>query len=100
MRELSVESLAVRGFRNISQLEISLGPRLNVVSGDNGQGKTNLLEALYVLATSRSFRTTRAADLVTHGGDIASIRGAVRELVHLKHLHAPPIDTAGVITDE
>src|SRR5580698_2766849 len=79
MRELSVESLAVRGFRNISQLEISLGPRLNVVSGDNGQGKTNLLEALYVLATSRSFRTTRAADLVTHGGDIASIRGAVRE---------------------
>jgi DNA replication and repair protein RecF len=79
MSELSVESLTVRGFRNISQLEVSLGPRLNVISGDNGQGKTNLLEALYVLATSRSFRTTRAADLVTHGGDVASVRGAVRE---------------------
>ncbi len=65
--------------RNLAAVDIAFGPRFNVISGDNGQGKTNLLEALYVLATSKSFRTSRPGDLVVHGGDLASVRGGVRE---------------------
>jgi DNA replication and repair protein RecF len=82
MRSLALESLSIRGFRNLSSVDVELGPRFNVVSGDNGQGKTNLLEAAYVLATSRSFRTAKLGELVEAGGDVASVRGEVREEGH------------------
>jgi DNA replication and repair protein RecF len=77
MRSLAVESLSVRGFRNLTHVDLALGPRFNVVSGDNGQGKTNLLESVYVVATSRSFRTAKLAELL--GGAGASVRAHVRE---------------------
>ena len=62
MRSLAIESLSVRGFRNLTSLDVALGPGFNVISGDNGQGKTNVLESVYVLATSRSFRTVRLTE--------------------------------------
>jgi DNA replication and repair protein RecF len=79
MRTLAVESLIVRNFRNLSSVDLELGGRFNVLSGDNGQGKTNLLEAVYVLATSRSFRTGKLVDLVRAGDETASVRARVRE---------------------
>jgi len=79
MRSLTVRSLSIRTFRNLVDVEVELGARFNVLSGDNGQGKTNVLEALYILATSRSFRTSRLADLVTAGQRTASVRGVVLE---------------------
>jgi DNA replication and repair protein RecF len=79
VRPLAIQSLSVRAFRNLSSVDVALGPRLNVLSGDNGQGKTNLLEAVYVLATSRSFRTAKLAELVESGSDVASVRGTVLE---------------------
>jgi DNA replication and repair protein RecF len=78
-RSLAVESLVIRGFRNLTSVDLELGHRFNVLSGDNGQGKTNLIEAVYVLATSRSFRTSKLGELVTAGSDAAGIRGRVRE---------------------
>ncbi|HEX3770947.1 MAG TPA: DNA replication and repair protein RecF [Polyangiaceae bacterium] len=77
MRSLAVASLGIRDFRNLAKVDLDLGPGFNVLSGDNGQGKTNLLEAVYVLATSRSFRTARIDDLVTAGRETASLRGRV-----------------------
>ena len=79
MRSLAVESLSVRTFRNLTSVDVALGPRFNVVSGDNGQGKTNLLEAIYVLATSRSFRTSKVGELLHQGDEVASIRARIRE---------------------
>jgi DNA replication and repair protein RecF len=79
MQPLAIESLSVRSFRNLSSVDLEPGPRFNVVSGDNGQGKTNLLEAVYVLATSRSFRTSKLVELVESGGETASIRARLRE---------------------
>ena len=61
MRSLAIGSLSIRDFRNLARVDVDLGPRFNVIFGDNGQGKTNLLEAVYVLATSRSFRTLDAS---------------------------------------
>ncbi|MDP9151142.1 MAG: DNA replication and repair protein RecF [Myxococcota bacterium] len=66
-RSLAVEELSVRSFRNLSSVDLAFGPGFNVLSGDNGQGKTNLLEALYVLATSRSFRTAKLSEIVESG---------------------------------
>ena len=78
-RSLSIERLSIRAFRNFASVDLALGPRFNVVSGDNGQGKTNLIEAVYALATSRSFRATKPGDLVRHDDTVASVRAIVRE---------------------
>jgi DNA replication and repair protein RecF len=79
VRSLAVRTLSLRGFRNLTHVDLELGERINVVSGDNGQGKTNLLEALYVVATSRSFRTAKLSDLVESGVDVASLRASIVE---------------------
>jgi DNA replication and repair protein RecF len=79
MRPLAIESLSVRAFRNLARVDLALGPGFNVISGDNGQGKTNLLEAIYALATSRSFRTSKFAELVGGTEKTASVRASLRE---------------------
>jgi len=63
------------GWRNLRPLELAFDPgvSLNVLYGHNGQGKTNLLEALYFLASFRSFRTSQAADLIQRGAVEARI---------------------------
>ncbi len=59
-----VRALKLTGFRNLVATVVEPGPRFNVISGNNGQGKTNLLEALYAVCTLRSFRTSRLRDLI------------------------------------
>jgi len=72
---MRVESLGLRGFRNLHPLQLdNLGDTL-VVRGQNGQGKTNLLEALYLCATGRSFRHARPVELLCHGVPQASVTG-------------------------
>ena len=59
-----VQSLRTKSFRNLVDAEWSFHRSVNLFVGDNGQGKTNLLEAIYVLANARSFRNVRAQGLV------------------------------------
>jgi DNA replication and repair protein RecF len=79
VRPLRLEALSIRAFRNLDSVDLSPSPRFNVVSGENGQGKTNLLEAIYVLATSKSFRASKPGDVVRHEAEIASVRARVSE---------------------
>jgi recombinational DNA repair ATPase RecF len=58
-----LESLEAHCFRNLSG-KVSWGAGLNIIYGDNGQGKTNWLEAIYLLATSKSFRTQKPQEAV------------------------------------
>ncbi len=73
-----LESLEALNFRNLSG-RIDLSPGLNVFTGENGQGKTNWLEAIAVLASATSFRTARLQEAVRFDAETASIRGLVRE---------------------
>ncbi len=59
--------LKLRDFRNYGRLEADFAPGFHLLSGDNAQGKTNILEAIYLLATLRSFRGVGGAQLVRHG---------------------------------
>lgn len=68
---LRLERLIARGFRNLADLDLSPGPRFNVLSGDNGQGKSNLLEAIEYLGSLSSFRGAGRDDLVAHGAERA-----------------------------
>ena len=70
--------LAVTNFRNIGSLRIEPGEHFNLFHGLNGQGKTNLLEAIYLLGSPRSFRTSRLHELIKHGERMSQIHGAVK----------------------
>lgn len=73
-----VTRLALRDFRNFTEAELRPHPRFNVICGENGQGKTNLLEALYWLATLRPLRATRLRELVRWGQRATRVEGEVR----------------------
>ncbi len=69
--------LEARRFRNLASLEQPFGPGSHLVLGANGVGKTSLLEAVYLLATTRSFRTPRIADCCRHGASRFQLAGEV-----------------------
>jgi DNA replication and repair protein RecF len=71
-----LESLEAHQFRNLSG-EVSWGEGLNIIFGENGQGKTNWLEAIYLLATTKSFRTQRPQEAIRFGESLAVVRGRV-----------------------
>jgi recF protein len=75
---MQLETLNIKDFRNLSG-QISWGTGLNILYGDNGQGKTNWFEAIYLLATTKSFRTAKLQEAISFGNDLAIVRGRVRE---------------------
>jgi DNA replication and repair protein RecF len=76
---LRLNQLDIAGFRNIERVELALAPRVNVIAGNNGQGKTSVLEALYFLATSRSFRTQQQRELCQEGAEFTRVSGVFEE---------------------
>lgn len=76
---LALERIVIRGLRNIDRIAMDPAPRINVISGNNGQGKTSILEGVYLLSTSKSFRTPRLTEVVRHGQTTASVRGTFAE---------------------
>jgi DNA replication and repair protein RecF len=71
-----LESIEANNFRNLSG-KIFCGPGLNIIYGNNGQGKTNWLEAIHTLARTKSFRTQRLQESIRFGAELATIRGRV-----------------------
>ena len=59
--------LRLRDFRNYARLDADFAPGLHLLLGDNAQGKTNILESVYLMATLRSFRGVGGAQMVRHG---------------------------------
>jgi len=64
---VSLAALHLGDLRCLQSAELELHPRLNLISGDNGSGKTSLLEAIYLLGRGRSFRTRHTTQLIRHG---------------------------------
>src|SRR2546426_7864299 len=59
--------LRLRDFRNYARLDADFSPGFHLLLGDNAQGKTNILEAIYLMATLRSFRGVGGAQMIRHG---------------------------------
>ena len=59
--------LRLRDFRNYARLDVDFAPGFHLLLGDNAQGKTNILEAVYLMATLRSFRGVGGAQMIRHG---------------------------------
>jgi DNA replication and repair protein RecF len=75
---LLLERLRLANFRNYESLDVEPAPGLNVFVGPNAQGKSNLLEAIAMLATGKSFRAQREAELIRAGCDRGEIAGDAR----------------------
>jgi DNA replication and repair protein RecF len=71
-----LESIEVKNFRNLKG-KVFWGPGLNIIHGNNGQGKTNWLEAIHTLSRTKSFRTKRLQESIRFREDTASISGEV-----------------------
>jgi DNA replication and repair protein RecF len=73
-----LESLEAQNFRNLRG-KIQCGNTLNIIFGENGQGKTNWLEAIYLLATTKSFKTARLHETVQFNEQLAIVRGIIQK---------------------
>lgn len=69
-----VENILIRDFRNIIQLQTEFSKNLNVFLGNNGQGKTNLIESLYLLVRGHSFRYSNNESFINYSADHAVIQ--------------------------
>lgn len=76
-----LQELSLRHFRNYADLKLDFAPGVNVLLGENAQGKTNLLEAIYVLALTRSHRTSKDRELIQWHQKQAVVAGRVKKRV-------------------
>lgn len=74
---MQLKSVELQGFRSYGHASCELDGGINVIAGQNAQGKTNLLEAVYYLAGARSFRTRSDRELIRVGEEEAAVRGSL-----------------------
>ena len=74
---MNLQTLKLRSFRNYEEASIDFAPGVNLIVGDNAQGKTNLLEAIAYLGSGKSFRAQRTSEMVRFGADFAELEGKV-----------------------
>ena len=62
-----IRSIHLENFRNYGRLDLDVGPSVNIFYGNNAQGKTNLVEGIYVASSVTSHRTSKDSDLIKFG---------------------------------
>ena len=96
-----VDSLALKNFRNYEKLEMHFSDRINIIHGDNAQGKTNILEAIYIAATTKSHRGSKDKDIIHFGCDDSHIRLNLskRDVGHRIDMHLRRAKPKGAAVD-
>lgn len=74
---MKINSLKLKNFRNYDLLSLNLNPATNIFYGDNAQGKTNILESIYLCGTSKSHRGTKDKDMILFGQEECHIEAVV-----------------------
>lgn len=74
---MKLDKITLRDFRNYKEASLEFDSGVNLIVGDNAQGKTNLVEAIAYLGSGKSFRAQRTAEMVRFGADFADIEAQV-----------------------
>ena len=74
---MNLQELYLRDFRNYAEETVCFDPGVNLIVGDNAQGKTNLLEAVSFLGSGRSFRAQKTGELIRFGAEFAELSGKI-----------------------
>ncbi len=80
-------SVSFRDFRNIKEANIEFSPGVNVLIGNNAQGKTNALEGIYLMAAGKSFRTPRERDMVMFGEEFFEVSLSMADIQRKQELY-------------
>ena len=83
-----LSELKLRNFRNYEEAHLPCDSGVNLILGENAQGKTNLLEAIFYLSTGHGFRTRKEAELIRFGAEFADLEAVVRSEDRERHLRA------------
>ena len=96
-----VDSLALKNYRNYESLDINFSNGINILYGENAQGKTNILEALFIAATTKSHKNSKDKDIILFGKDEAHIRLNLkkRDVGHRIDMHLRKNSSKGVAID-
>ena len=73
---MHLKRISVNNFKNIREAQLEFSRKVNCISGNNGEGKTNLLDAIYYLSMTKSFFSSTDAYTFTFGEDAAALNGA------------------------
>lgn len=76
-----IKSLEIKNFRNYEDFSIEFDKNLNIIIGKNAQGKTNLIEAVFLSSIGKSFRTSKESDLIKFGEENAIVRVSAEKKV-------------------
>ena len=74
---MSLSRISVTGVRNLQPVTLSPSPRINILYGANGSGKTSLLEAIHLLGLARSFRSTRLQPVIQYEQPACTVFGQI-----------------------
>ena len=74
---MNLKKMYLRSFRNYEEVTVEFEPGVNLIVGDNAQGKTNMLEAISYLGSGKSFRAQRTSEMIRFGADFAEVQGTV-----------------------
>ena len=74
-----IESIELKNYRNYRDLHMDFSSGTNILYGDNAQGKTNVLEAVYVCSTTKSHRSSKDRELIQFGQDESHIKLQIRK---------------------
>ena len=74
-----IEQLELRNYRNYESIDVTFENKVNVILGENAQGKTNIMESIYVLAMAKSHRTSNDKDLIRWDEEYAKIKGRIQK---------------------
>ena len=96
-----VESLALENYRNYAHLSVNLSPGINIFFGDNAQGKTNVLEAVYLCGTTKSHRGSKDKEMIRFEQDESHIRMMVKKdgVSHKIDMHLKKNKSKGIAID-
>jgi len=96
-----VKTLELMDYRNYLSLNISFSSGINILYGENAQGKTNILEAIYICGTTRSHRGSKDKEIIRFGREEAHIRAIIekKQIPHRIDLHLKKSKTKGVAID-
>ena len=94
-------NLKLQNFRNYDSLDLSFDPGVNLIVGDNAQGKTNILEALYLCCTTKSHKGSKDKEMIKIGQDSAHIRVGVEKggIEHTIDMHLKKNRSKGIAID-
>lgn len=69
-----IKDIELHNFRNYRDLELAFHPSVNLILGNNAQGKTNLLESIYITSMGKSFRTSKDQEMILFGEEFGRVK--------------------------